>query len=261
MKGRAYPRMVGVRREPSWILFDIFLPLLGIGAFIFYYRAMGAPEVYTGFVVLGGAMTAFWLNMLWSMASQFYWEKETGNLQLYLLAPMSRMAVLAGMAVGGMVVTTVRALSIFLLGFVIFGVTLQVEQPWGLLTVFLVTMVALYGMGMLFSSLYLLYGRGAWHLSNLLQEPIYLVSGFYFPVSQLGFWVALAGSIIPITLGLDAMRQLMFAAPEVNPFLPWQTELVILVVLAVGFLVAARYALGYMEHLGKREGRLTLRWQ
>jgi ABC-2 type transport system permease protein len=124
-----------------------------------------------------------------------------------------------------------------------------------------VTLVALYGMGMMFSSLYLMYGRGAWHLSNILQEPIYLVSGFYFPVKALGFWVALGASIIPITLGLDAMRQLMFNGSQIMPFLSWQIELVILVVLAVGFILAARYALHYMEYLGKREGRLTLRWQ
>ena len=51
MIGRAYPRVVSAQREPSWVLFDIFLPLLGIAAFIYYYRAMGAPEVFTGFVV------------------------------------------------------------------------------------------------------------------------------------------------------------------------------------------------------------------
>lgn len=261
MWGRAYPRIIGVQREPSWILFDIFLPLLGIAAFIYYYRAMGAPEIYTGFVVLGGAMTAFWINVLWSMAAQFYWEKETGNLQLYLLAPMSRMSVLAGMAIGGMFLTSVRAMSTFLLGFLIFGVQLQMSDPLGLLAVFVVTLVALYGMGMLFSSLYLLYGRGAWHLSNILQEPIYLVSGFYFPVKALGFWVALGASVVPITLGLDAMRQLMFSGTQLTPFLSWQAELLILVGLAFLFVLAARYALHYMEYLGKREGRLTLRWQ
>ncbi|MEM0449041.1 MAG: ABC transporter permease [Methanomassiliicoccales archaeon] len=261
MVGRAYPRIIGIRREPSWLLFDIFLPVLGIAAFIFYYRAMGAPEVFTGFVVLGGAMTAFWLNVLWSMAAQFYWEKETGNLQLYLMAPMSRMSVLAGMAVGGMFLTSVRALSTFFLGFVIFGVTLSVQHPWALLALFLVTLVALYGMGMMFSSLYMLYGRGAWHISNLLQEPIYLLSGFYFPVRQLGFWVAVAGSVIPITLGLDGMRQLMFSGADVDPLLHWSWELIILMALAVVFLLGARYALRFMEHLGKKEGRLTLRWQ
>ena len=261
MMGRAYPRVLGPWREPSWVLFDIFLPLLGIAAFIFYYRSMGAPEVFTGFVVLGGAMTAFWINVLWSMAAQFYWEKETGNLQLYMLAPMSRMAVLAGMAVGGMFFTTVRAVSTFVLGFFIFNVQIQISEPLALMAVFLVTLVAIYGMGMMFASLYMVWGRGAMNFSTLMQEPIYLVSGFYFPVRQLGFWVAAAGSIIPITLGLDAMRQLMFAGSNVFPFLSWQWELVMMCGLAVLFLLLARYSLRYMEHLAKREGRLTLRWQ
>jgi len=259
--GRAYPRIIGASREPSWMLFDIVLPLLGIAAFIYYYRAMGAPEVFTGFVVLGGVMTAFWLNVLWSMATQFYWEKETGNLQLYMLAPMSRMAVLGGMAVGGIFFTTIRAASTFILGFLVFGVQLQVSNLGGLVATFCLTLFALYGMGMMFSSLYMLYGRGAWHLSNLLQEPIYLFSGIYFPVKQLGFWVALTASVVPITLGLDAMRQLMFASPSVQGFLPVEVEALVLAALAVLFLIGARYSLRYMEYLGKREGRLTMRWQ
>jgi ABC-2 type transport system permease protein len=258
--GRAYPRVLGVMREPSWILFDIFLPLLGIAAYIFYYRAMNAPEMYAGFIVIGGAMTAYWMNVLWSMATQFYWEKEVGNLQLYMLAPMSRMSVLAGMALGGMLMTTIRAVSTVLLGVLLFDVSLTLNQPVELALVFSLTLVALYGMGMMFSSLFLMWGRSAMQMTSLLQEPIYLVSGFYFPVRALGYWVALAASILPITLGLDGMRQLLFG-PSSNGFLPVDLEIVILAVLAVVFFFLARYLLDYMENLGKREGRLTLRWQ
>mgnify|MGYP006173674971 CR=1 FL=1 len=46
-------------------------------------------------------MTAFWMNVLWSMSSQLYWEKEQGNLSLYIMSPSSMMAILLGMAVGG----------------------------------------------------------------------------------------------------------------------------------------------------------------
>jgi hypothetical protein len=35
----------------------------------------------------------------------------------------------------------------------------------------------------------------------------------------------------------------------------------ILAVMGVVFLVGARLALGYLEMLARREGRLTLRWQ
>ncbi|HXQ39198.1 MAG TPA: hypothetical protein VN843_34685, partial [Anaerolineales bacterium] len=77
---RAYPRIIGQQREKSWIFFEIFLPMLAVAAYVYVYRAIGAPEEYVGFVVVGGAMTAFWMNVLWSMSSQLYWEKEQGNL-------------------------------------------------------------------------------------------------------------------------------------------------------------------------------------
>ena len=102
---RAYPRVVGQQREKSWIFFDIFLPMLAVSAYVFVYRAIHAPEEYIGFVVVGGAMTAFWMNIMWSMSMQLYWEKEQGNLALYIMAPNSMMAILLGMALGGMLAT------------------------------------------------------------------------------------------------------------------------------------------------------------
>jgi ABC-2 type transport system permease protein len=260
--GRAYPRIIGAQREKSWVFFEIFLPLLQVTAYVFIYRAIQAPPEFLGFVVLGGAMSAYWLNVLWSMASQLYWEKETGNLELYIVAPTSRVAILLGMALGGMFATTLRAVAVITIGTMLFGISMSVTNVPVLIGVFVTTLVALYGMGMLLSSLFLLFGREAWHLSNLLQEPVSLVSGFYFPVRALGQVVAAAASILPITLGLDAMRQLLFPAMLGSlRFLPPMVELGILAGLAVLFLLLAHRALAYFEKLARREGRLTVRGQ
>jgi len=261
MRGRSYPRVIGLLREPSWVFYDTVLPILSVAAYAYIYKALNGPPEFVGFVILGGVMTAYWLNVLWSMAAQFYWEKEVGNLQLYLVAPMSRMAVLAGMALGGMFMSSTRAIATLFISVAIFQVTFVAEAPLLLVTVFVVTLIALYGMGMMFASLFLLYGREAWHTTNLLQEPVYLVSGFYFPVRQLGAAVAAGASVLPITLGLDAMRQLLFPEALEFAFLPADIELAILCVLAVAFVTLSRYALAYLENLAKREGRLTLRWQ
>ena len=254
---RAYPRLIGQQRERSWLFFDVFLPLLAVSAYVFVYRAIDAPEEYIGFVVVGGAMTAFWLNVLWSMSSQLYWEKEQGNLALYVMAPNSLMAILLGMALGGMLATALRAIAIMVLGSILFQVQYEVASFFQLFMVFLLTMVALYGMGMMTASLFLLLSREAWHISNLAQEPIYLVSGFYFPIRSLGFWVAAGASIIPLTLGLDAMRQLVFPSGPALGFLTVRTEIIILIVLSVVFVIGARYLLAYMERLAIQQGRLT----
>ena len=254
---RAYPRIIGQQREKSWIFFEIFMPMLAVAAYVYVYRAIGAPEEYVGFVVVGGAMTAFWMNVLWSMSSQLYWEKETGNLALYIMAPNSMMAVLLGMALGGLVATTMRAVAIMVLGTFMFQVQFSVSSFTQLFAVFFLAMTALYGMGMMSASLFLLLSREAWHISNLAQEPIYLVSGFYFPIKSFNFWVAAAASFIPLTLGLDAMRQLIFPSGAALGFLNVDLEIAVLVVLCIVFLIGAKFLLDYMERLAIREGRIT----
>ncbi len=291
--GRAYPRVIGANREPSWVFFEVFLPLLGIAAYVFIYQSFYGAQVaairagqcgtvscdvalanaaknlnaLVATVVLGGTMVAFWLNVLWSMASQLYWEKEIGNLQIYMMAPMSRMALLGGMAIGGMFMTSVRALSTLVAGIVVFGVIFQIADPFMLLAVFFVTLIGLYGMGMMFASLYLLWGREAWNMSALLEEPIFFSSGMYFPaggflmVQPWGPAVAVAGSIVPAMLGLDALRQLTVPNSGLPIILTPVSELELLLVLAVVFLILARYALAHLETLAKREGKLTSRHQ
>ncbi len=285
--GRAYPRVVGGNREPSWIFFEAILPLLGIAAYVFIYQSLGAraqigvtdpatiAQIQSGInaliasVVLGGAMTAFWLNVLWSMASQLYWEKEIGNLQLYMMAPMSRMALLGGMALGGMFMTSVRAITTLVVGVLVFSIVLQLTNLWLLLGVFFVTLIALYGLGMMLASLYLLWGREAFNLSALLEEPIYFASGFQFPAggfAYMGGWgraVLTFATFIPATFGLDAMRQLILPGAWGGKLwlLSPEVELGIEVVLAVLFLILARYTLAYLEKLARREGRLTSRHQ
>ncbi len=256
---RAYPRIVGSMRERSWVFFETLLPLLGTSAYVFVYRALNAPQEFIGFVVVGGAMTAFWLNVLWSMAAQLYWDKDAGNLELYVVSPGPLMAILLGMAVGGLVMAGSRALIILIVCSLMFHVTYQVTSLGLLILIFVVTMAALYGMGMMFASIFLTAGREAWHITNLLQEPIYLASGFYFPVKAMGFWVATFASIIPLTLGLDGMRQLVFSGDPTLGFLSVSVELAILIVLAIVFIIAANYALSRLEQVGRQEGRLIER--
>jgi ABC-2 type transport system permease protein len=268
--GRAYPRIIGANREPSWVFFETFLPILAVAAYVYIYKAMNLSpadeEMLIGFVIIGGAMTAYWMNVLWSMAAQLYWEKEMGNLELFMVAPVSRMSILGGMALGGMFTSTVRAISTIVAGVLLFQVALSINAPLMLIGIFAFTMLALYGMGMMFASLYMMWGREAWHMSLLLTEPIYLASGFWFPLKgfvymlgQPGFWLGAGASIIPITLGLDGIRQCLLGT-EMG-FIPLWQELIILILLAGFFFLLAKYSLARMENLGKKEGRLTLKWQ
>ncbi len=255
--GRAYPRVIGTQRDLSWLFFDVVLPFLTMVGYVYVYRALNAPEQYIGFVVLGGAMTAYWINILWSMSSQLYWEKESGNLGLFVVAPTSMMAILFGMATGGLFATTIRALFILIAGSLLFDVSYQVVSFWALFAVFVLTMAALYGMGMMLASAFLLFNREAWHIANLLQAPVMLFSGFYFPVKAFNVWIAGFASIIPLTLGMDAIRQLVFPDGQLLGFLTVRTEITILLVLVSVFLGGAYLLLNFVEKLAIKHGRIT----
>jgi ABC-2 type transport system permease protein len=257
---RMYVRMVGSLREPAWIMSDAVFPAISMASFVLLYRALGAPRSFEALAVMGGIMSTYWINVLWGMGAQLYWEKQSGQLQLYFVAPCSRLAILTGMAVGGVVMTTTRTLISIAVGFGLLGVRVGPFDVLQLLLVFAVTMTALYALGMTLASLFLLYGREAWHVCNALQEPVFFLSGLYFPIRALGSFGAIAAGIVPLGLGVDAMRQVLLGA-EARGLLPIGVELAILAGLAAAFMVLARGALAYLEGLSKREGRLTQRWQ
>lgn len=258
---RAYVRIFGASRETSWVLSESILPVLGMFAYVFIYRALGAPKEFEAFVVLGGVMMAYWLAVLWSMGSQFYWEKQEGNLELYLVAPCSRIAILCGMAVGGIFMTSFRAVLSFLLGIWVFDVSFTPSNPWLAVLVFLLTLASLYALGMCLSSLFLLYGREVWHLANALTEPVYLANGLYFPLRALGPWVWAAISTLPLAIGLDAMRQLILGPGPARGLLPIATEVWLLVGSLFVYLPAAVFMMRWLENEGKKSGTLILRHQ
>jgi len=262
IRGRSYPRIRAMFRERSWIFFEIALPFLTTSAFVFVYRALQAPAQYVGFVVLGGVMIAFWLNVVWLMAGQLYWEKDQGNLELYFASPMDMMSVLLGMAFGGLIMSSTRAAVILVVASLLYGVVFSVQQWFLLGAVFLLTLFALYGLGMVLASLFVMWGREVWHVNQLLQEPIYFVSGVNFPVNRLGYIGALAVALIPLAVGLDAMRQLAFkdaTFPIGTP--PPLVEVGILAAMTVVSILGARWMLAAMERRARRDDRLSVRWQ
>jgi ABC-2 type transport system permease protein len=255
---RAYPRVVSRFRNYAWLVVELIFPLIGTTAMVYVYRALHAPAQYTGFVVLGGTLLAFWQHVLFDMAGNFVWERATPNLELYAMAPTSFIAILLGMAVGGIFYTMQRAAAVFIITSLLFRVG---YQPGGIVPaigVLVVTLAALYALGMLLASLFLFFGRGAWHALDGMQEPVYFLSGFYFPVHSLGAYLGGAASLIPLTLGLDAMRQLLL--PNTPIFLSPGFEVLLLAIQIPLYLVAAQRSLRLSERLARRDARLTMRW-
>ena len=108
-----------------------------------------------------------------------------------------------------------------------------------------------------------MWGREAWHLVSLLQEPIYLMSGTNFPLAPILDRLAIRGlavvvSALPLATGMDAMRQVLFRTPGLFDV---EIEVAVLAAMAVAFFFGARWLLRYLENRARAEGKLTVRWQ
>jgi len=261
IKARAYVRVIGGNRELSWMISEVLLPVISLAAYIFIYRSLGAPRQYEGLVVIGGAMIPFWINVLWSMASQFYWEKEVGNLDLFMISSMHPVSLLLGMAIGGMFMSLVRCLFVILIGLTLFKIELAIQQPLLMLTIFSLTLTALFALGMAASSAYFMVGRVGVKLNMVLMEPVYLLSGLYFPIRQFGKILAMIAAALPLTLGLDGVRQLALPHGAQIGYLSPKVEAAILASMTIFFLAGAVRLMNILEQKGKRDGTMTLRWQ
>jgi ABC-2 type transport system permease protein len=164
-----------------------------------------------------------------------------------------------GMATGSLVNSGTRAAAAVAAGVLVFGAVFDPRGVPAAVGVLLLTLVSLYLMGMMFASIFLVYGREGEHLAQSLQEPVFFAAGFYYPVTTLPIGVQIVASILPLTVGLDAMRQLLIVGLE--GLMPLEWELALLVAMVPAFAVGARGSMRFMERLAKREGRLTLRWQ
>jgi ABC-2 type transport system permease protein len=112
---------------------------------------------------------------------------------------------------------------------------------------------------MVFASVFLRWGRQALHVVSLLQEPVYLLSGLNFPVRTLGAGVATVAAALPLTAGIDALRQVLFPGAA-EGLMPLWAEVVLLAGMAAAFLALARWSLARLARRAREEGRLTVRW-
>jgi ABC-2 type transport system permease protein len=260
LNARAYVRIFGQMREATWVLASIVGGFFTMTTYVYLYRTLGKGSEFSGLVVLGGFMTPFFLNVLWGVATQLYWEKEMGNLELMLVSPAPLSAFLVGLSVGGAMHTLLRSIAVLFFGIAVFRVKFLVLHLPQAFLVFLLTLFAMYGLGIVFSSLFLYHGRDAWRTADLVMEPTSVLSGIYFPAKFLGLGLAGVAALIPTTLGLDALRQLLVPSFMVG-LLDWRWEALVLLGLGLSFAFIASRALRSVEYKARRDARLTLRWQ
>ena len=138
-------------------------------------------------------------------AISIIWDREFGFLKEVMVAPVPRLSILLGKALGGATQATIQG--IITLAFApLIGLWLNPLVLLGLLGTMFVIAFALTALGIAISSAMTSF-EGFGVISNFVVMPMYFLSGAIYPTESAPIWIKPLIYINPLSYGVDALRQ------------------------------------------------------
>lgn len=235
-----------------FVLITFIAPLIFATLGFFLYRSGGGTGGQTLlYVALGSGMMGVWSTTLFGCGGAIAWQRWEGTLELLVSAPTRYDLILVGQTFGAVVFGFYGIVATLVWGMLLFGMPIEATFPLLLPLSLLAAIISLGSLGMLIATSFVLY-RHANALGNLLEYPIWLVTGMLVPLSTLPFWVQPVSWLLAPTWGMEAIRGATIAAQ------PPVLAIVMCFVLAVVYYIAARYMLLYVLDKARRDATLSL---
>jgi ABC-2 type transport system permease protein len=170
----------------AFILFGVIVqPLLIAIMALFVLGAEG--EDIAIFIVVGSGLTGLWDGVLFQSGNSITSERWTGTLELLVGMPTSLAVVTFGKNLAYITQSLLSMLLSYFLASLIFGYPLAIESPIPFLISVILTVFSFVTLGMLVSTLFVL-NPDVQRWQNGLEYPIFILSGFLFPIALLPFW-------------------------------------------------------------------------
>jgi ABC-2 type transport system permease protein len=235
-----------------FVLITFVAPLIFATLGFFLYRSGGGTGGQTLlYVALGSGMMGVWSTTLFGCGGAIAWQRWEGTLELLVSAPTRYDLILVGQTFGAVVFGFYGIAATLVWGVLLFGMPIQATFPLLLPLSLLAAIISLGSLGMLIATSFVLY-RHANALGNLLEYPIWLVTGMLVPLTTLPLWVKPISWLLAPTWGMEAIR-----GATINPDPP-TLAIAMCFVLAIGYYVAARYMLVFVLDKARRDATLSL---
>lgn len=194
---RTRSRIVGAIGQPI-----LFLLALGYGIGGVYKRA--GEGNYLHFLVPGVIVqTILFSGVFWGI--QILFDKRFGFLKEMLVAPVSRLRILVGNALGGTTISLFQGILVFVIS-LIFGFR---PYSWPMLIAALLVMTAMslaltsFGAGI--ASMVEDF-QGFQAINNFLIFPLFFLSSALYPLTNAPTALRILASINPLSYSVDALR-------------------------------------------------------
>lgn len=207
---------------------------------------------YFSFVLIGIALTDYLTVSTDTFATEMRNAQIVGTLEALIVTPTSINTILFSSFVYKLLSSSLRTLFYFLLGIFIFGVKLQDINVFLLLLTFLLTLLPFVGLGLLSAAFIIVFKQGS-PVSMVMAISSGLLSGVLYPVAVLPSWLKPVSVMLPVTHGLEAIRQILLQGAT---FTEIDTRLYCLFIFSISFMAIGIYAINKALQVASREGSL-----
>jgi ABC-2 type transport system permease protein len=207
-------------RSRSSIIGSVLMPF-----FVLLFLGVGLNNVVT-IPGLGGDYLLFLVPGMVTMSVMFtaigsgvqiLWDRKFGFLKVTLVAPVTRLEIMAGQTAGGATNAVLQGCCILIPALLLLGIPIHTLSGL-VVTLFF---MALIGIGFTAFGIAIASRMedttGFQLIMNFVMLPIFGLSGAVFPISSLPSWAAPLTLIDPLTYGVEGMRYGLTGVSQIHP--------------------------------------------
>jgi ABC-2 type transport system permease protein len=166
----------------------------------------GNPN-YFQFVAPGIIAMVVMMSLMTALPRAISHEKEVGTLDGMMAAPVNRMSILIGKTIAQMVRGMIQGVIILILAVSLFGVTIYGSIPL-IFALLLLGVFSFVGLGIVITS-FAKNEETAAMMMMTVMFPMMFLSGVFFPIAQMPWFMQDISKVLPLTYATTALRKVM----------------------------------------------------
>jgi ABC-2 type transport system permease protein len=183
---------------------------------------------YFDFIAPGIMAMTVMMSVMTGLPAAISHERETGTLDGMMVAPINRLSIILGKTLAQTARGLLQGTLILVLATVLFGVTIHgsILLVFGLLVLGVFSFV---GLGVVLTS-FAKDQETAMMMMMTLMFPMMFLSGVFFPIQQMPWYMQDISKVLPLTYAAQALRKVMVLGSGLSAI---STEVTILVIFGV----------------------------
>lgn len=205
------------------------------------------------YLAIGTLTWSYMASLFMAIAESVQWERWEGTIEYTLMAPITRFTYVLGSCLFAVIYGLARTVFVLVAIILMFPLHPNGAGMWPSVLIIGVGSVSFVGIGIMAATLPLLFTEKGAQMTYVIEACLLLVSGVYYPISQLPGWLQVFSHISPATYILSGVRSMLLGNPSGSALL---SNLIPLIIIGVVTVPLGMWIFGRAEHFAKRTGRL-----